>query len=93
MTELEKLSHDSFYNMQNYSQITIDYIEEAEDLIDLEFGSNFTKEDQQRELGSLSYRVSTIIDILNPELETDVNAFFKLDKIINEYLDKVESAQ
>lgn len=33
MTELQELSHDSFYNMQNYSQITIDYIEETEDLL------------------------------------------------------------
>jgi len=77
MTELQQLSHDSFYNMQNYSQITIDYIEETEDTI----------ENNRDILEALSYRISTIIDVLSPALETDVNAFLKLDKIINEYLD------
>lgn len=77
MTELQQLSHDSFYNMQNYSQITIDYIEDVEDAI----------ENNKDMLESLSYRISTIIDIISPALETDVKAFFKLDEIINEYLD------
>jgi hypothetical protein len=76
MTELEKLSHDSFYNMQNYSQITIDYIEDVEDAI----------ENNKDMLESLSYRILTIIEIISPALETDVNAFFKLNKIINEIL-------
>lgn len=82
MTELEQLIHYSFYNMQNYSQITIDYIEETEDLINGEQDEEF-----KNYLGALSYRISTIIEIISPALETDVNAFFKLDKIINEYLD------
>jgi len=85
MTELQQLSHDSFYNMQNYSQITIDYIEETEELIN---ENREHREDQKVNLEALSYRVSTIIEIISPALETDVNAFFKLDKIINEYLDK-----
>lgn len=90
MTELQRLSHDSFYNMQNYSQITIDYIEETEDLLN-ENGEQ--DEEFKTYLGALSYRISTIIEIISPALETDVNAFFKLDEIINEYLNKVESAQ
>lgn len=32
MKTLEELSHDSFYNMQNYSQITIDFIQELEEM-------------------------------------------------------------
>ena len=31
MKTLEQLSQDSFYNMQNYSQLTIDLIQEAEE--------------------------------------------------------------
>jgi len=87
MTELQQLSHDSFYNMYKYSQITVDYIEKIEDLINAEIDSNFTEQKQERNLSALSYRISTIIDVLSPALETDVNAFLKLDKIINEYLD------
>jgi hypothetical protein len=34
MKTLKELSHDSFYNMQNYSQITIDYIQELEMILD-----------------------------------------------------------
>lgn len=50
MKTLEELSHDSFYNMQNYSQITIDFIQELEDLISAEY--KVTAE----EFGGLSYR-------------------------------------
>jgi predicted AAA+ superfamily ATPase len=90
MTELQQLSHDSFYNMRNYSQITIDYIEDVEDILSAEYYGEGEKEDV---LKAISYNVSNVIEIISPALETDVNAFFKLDKIINEYLDKAESTQ
>lgn len=72
MKTLEELSHDSFYNMQNYSQITIDFIEETEDTI----SSN------RDMLGGLSYKISTVLDIVNPALKTDKEALLNLIEII-----------
>lgn len=79
MTQLQQLSHDSFYNMQDYSQITIDYIEETEDLLQMEFD---TERERLDNLGALSYRISTVLDVINPALETDKKALLKLIEII-----------
>ena len=87
MKTLKELSHDSFYNMQNYSQITIDFIEDLEDLLNV---NGEQREGLETELGSLSYRISTVLDVINPELETDVDALYSLSKIINSQLDKAE---
>lgn len=81
MTKLEQLSHDSFYNMQNYSQITIDFIQEAEDIIEIEWDN---EEDKGRELGGLSYKISTVFEVLNPALKTDKEALLKLIEIIED---------
>lgn len=82
MTELQQLSHDSFYNMDKYSQITIDYIEEVEDIL----GEQLSGQEVEDLLGVLSYKISTVLDIINPALETDKEAFTKLLNIINEKL-------
>lgn len=88
MKTLEELSHDSFYNMDKYNQITIDYIEEVEEaFMSLGFREGFDRQDQKQELQAINYRISTIIDIISPALETDVNAFFSLSEIINKYLE------
>ena len=79
MTQLEQLSRDSFYNMQDYSQITIDFIQEAEDIIEIEWDN---EEDKGRELGGLSYKISTVLDVVNPALKTDKEALLKLIEII-----------
>ena len=83
MTELQQLSHDSFYNMQNYSQITIDFIQEAEDIIEIEWDN---EEDKGGELGALSYKISTVLEVLNPALKTDKEALLKLIEIIEDNL-------
>lgn len=73
MKTLEELSHDSFYNMDKYSQITIDFIQDLEDIL---------QEDNKEELGALSYTISTVLDVLNPELKTDKEALLNLIEII-----------
>ena len=70
MKTLEELSHNSFYDMRNHSQITIDLIEEAEDL----------GEDRE-EWGALCYRISILLEVINPELKTDIEALSNLLKI------------
>lgn len=79
MTKLEQLSHDSFYNMQDYSQITIDFIQEAEDIIEIEWDN---EEDKGRELGALSYTISTVLEVIDLKLVTDVDTLLKLIEII-----------
>lgn len=81
MKTLEELSHDSFYNMDKYSQITIDFIQEVEDLLNPD---NYGKDNKVRtsKLESISYKISTVLDVLNPELKTDKEALLNLIEII-----------
>lgn len=80
MKTLEELSHDSFYNMQNYSQITIDFIQELEDVLS---GYWVIEQDKVDELGGLAYTISTVLDVLHPELKTDKEALLNLIEIID----------
>lgn len=80
MKTLEELSHDSFYNMQDYSQITIDFIDELEVLMSNEIYTDSF--DFETGLGSLSYRISTVLDVINPEFKTDKEALLNLIEII-----------
>lgn len=81
MTELEQLSHDSFYNMQDYNQVTIDYIDDLEVLLN---NCEDNTENIKDSLGALSYRISTILDVINPALKTDKEALLKVIEIIEE---------
>jgi hypothetical protein len=59
---IEELSNDSFYNMQNYSQLIIDFIQEFEDI------------DTKEELGSVSYRMDCVLEVIDKSRENDINA-------------------
>ncbi len=86
MKTLEELSHDSFYNMQNYSQITIDFIQELEDVLSVEYFGDREKEDV---LGAMAYSIFNVLEIINPSLEVDKATLLNLIEIINnkaEYL-------
>ena len=77
MKTLKQLSHDSFYNMQNYSQLTIDLIQEVEDL----YASDY--EVTPEEFGALAYRIDTILEVVDKTLEHDVKALEMLYFILN----------
>ena len=79
LKKLEELSHDSFYNMQNYSQITIDFIQELEETLSVNY---LWKQELENDLKALSYKMSTVLDVLNPELKTDKEALLNLVEII-----------
>jgi hypothetical protein len=59
---IEELSKDSFYNMKNYSQLIIDFIQEFEDV------------DTKEELGSILYRMDCVLEVIDKSRENDVNA-------------------
>lgn len=77
MKTLEELSHDSFYNMQNYSQLAIDLIQEVEDLYSSEY------EVTPEEFGALAYKIDTILEVIDKSLEHDVKALEMLYFILN----------
>lgn len=73
---IEELSKDSFYNMQNYSQLIIDFIQDFEDI------------DTKEELSSISYRMDCVLEIIDKSRENDVNALKFLLKASKEVLEK-----
>ena len=77
MKTLEELSHDTFYKMQNYNQVTIDLVEKAEELYSSEF------EVIPEEFGPLAYEIDTILEVINKSLEHDVTALETLYFILS----------
>ena len=77
MKTLEELSHDTFYKMQNYNQVTIDLVEKAEELYSSEF------EVIPEEFGALAYEIDTILEVIDKSLEHDVKALETLYFILS----------
>ena len=77
MKTLEQLSHDSFYKMQNYSQLTIDLVEKAEELYSSEY------EVRPEEFGALAYKIDTVLEVIDKSLEHDVKALETLYFILS----------
>jgi len=70
MKSIKEISHDSFYKMKDYHQISADLIEEAENL----FNSIGDEEDSHiiEQLGTLSYGIGNIIEVFNPVFEIEI---------------------
>ena len=65
MRTLQEISHDSFYKMENYHQLTIDLIEETERLFNDQIYTEEEKRERIEQLGAHSYDISTILEIFN----------------------------
>jgi hypothetical protein len=69
---INELSNLVFYKMENYHQITIDLVSEAEHLL--------IKEDlSSDDVGSLSYNISTLLEVINPTLIDDIECLNNLN--------------
>jgi len=69
---INELSSLVFYKMENYHQITIDLVSEAEHLL--------MKEDlSSDDVGSLSYNISTLLEVINPTLIDDIECLNNLN--------------
>lgn len=77
MKTLKELSHDTFYSMQNYSQLTIDLVEKTEYL----YASDF--EVTPEEFGALAYKIDTVLEVIDKSLEHDVKALETLYFILS----------
>jgi hypothetical protein len=80
MKTLEELSHDTFYKMQNYSQLVIDLVQETEDL--------YTYESDDDSFGALHYEVDSILEIIDKSRVYDVEALLSLSKILGQEIEK-----
>lgn len=74
--KIRELSNKTFYYMGNYSQLTIDLVQKAEQL--------FTIKDKVRseEFGSLLYDVDNVLEVVNPLLLHDIEVLKELSKLL-----------
>lgn len=75
MKTIEQLSHDSFYNMHEYSQLAIDLIEKAEDLYEDDY--------ENSAFGALAYEISTILEVIDKNRVSDIKALETLYFILS----------
>jgi hypothetical protein len=76
MKTLEELSHNTFYKMENYSQLVIDLVQETEDL--------YTYESDDTSFEAMSYNVYNILEIIDKSRVYDVEALQSLSKILEQ---------
>ncbi len=76
METLKELSHDSFYNMENYSQIVIDLIQEVEQA--------FIEENRRKEyLWEVLYDIDNLLEVIDKKRTHDYNALVLLSRLTN----------
>ena len=68
---INELSELVFYKMENYHQITIDLVSDAEDLLIKE---NLLSD----EVGALCYNISILLEVINPNLIDDIECLNNL---------------
>lgn len=93
MRTLKEISHDVYYKMEHYHQITIDFVEEAEDL----FSETPESEEEQTELitnlNCLSYDIGVALDVFNPEFDIEISDLKHLLSLIEIRIGYVESLE
>ena len=70
MRTIEQLSHDVYYDMEKYSQIVIDLVE------------NFEDAQTQVEYGALAYQVDILLEVIDKSRTDDVEALSDLQILI-----------
>lgn len=91
MKTLEEISHNAFYKMQDYHQLTIDLIEETEDL----FNDIYDVEDSEdngflhSRLGALCYEIDNTIVIFNPVFEIELEDLKCLSRLVSEKINEL----
>ena len=77
---LEELSYSTFYEMENYSQLVIDLVQETEDL--------FTYKDDLSFFGAKKYEIENILEIIDKTRIADIEALKSLIKILDDEITK-----
>lgn len=92
MKTLEELSHDTFYKMEEYHQISIDFVQDVEQLFDTEKPETLKEQKELlTEFGSLSYDLSLAIEVFNPEFSQELADLRDLESLVSIRESYVES--
>ncbi len=80
MRTLKEISHDAFYKMENYNQITIDFVNDVEELFNETPESREDQTELITSLNCISYDISVALEIFNPEYRIEI---FDLKQILS----------
>ena len=80
MKTLKELSHDTFYKMENYSQLVIDLVQEVEEL--------YIYEEDIMSFGAMHYTVDNILEVIDKSRTHDVEALEVLSNILDQEIEK-----
>ena len=72
---IEEITHETFYNMENYSQVVLDLVSEVEDADD---NTNF---------GALSYDISNILEVIDKSREEDIKILKHLKRLVRDEIE------
>lgn len=75
---------DEIYGFQ-VQQITIDTVQEIEDLLNIE--NHISRE----AAGAAAYQCDILLDVFNPKFVKDIDILTKLKKALNEWSDDIEN--
>ena len=74
MSKIQELADTVYYEMENYNQITIDLISEAESLIQSEYTSE--------QIDALYYDISILLEVINPIFKNDIYILTGIQEIL-----------
>lgn len=80
MKTLEELSCSTFYEMENYSQLVIDLVQDTEDLVSFNSDLSF--------FGAKKYEIENILEVIDKTRTADIEALKSLIKILDDELTK-----
>jgi hypothetical protein len=72
MKTIEQLSHNTFYSMEKYSQIVIDFVQDFEDI------------ETKEELGSFSYQLDLVLEVIDNSRTDDVEVLKNLQLLVKD---------
>lgn len=92
MRGIDELSGIAFYEMGSIHQITIDYVQEVEELLINGLPeSESEKSEQLIYLGAASYNISISLEVFNPELKKEIDILKGLLTLIEIRMGKLEA--
>lgn len=93
MKSLKEISHDTFYKMENYHQITIDFVQETEELFDETPENEEEKTQLITNLNCMSYDIGVALEVFNPEFEIEISDLKQILSLIEIRIGYVESLE
>ena len=74
---IEEITHETFYNIEKYSQIVLDLVSEVEDADD---STNF---------GALAYEISNILEIIDKSRGEDIKILKHLKRLVRDEIENM----